>query len=120
MYIPEYRKMDIETRRKIYESYYRIINDMNINKDIRNNIKGVLFENKNKVFVLKVYRPQELDDLRLSYFPIESTKIGKNSKTSIPFRIDTVKPFTFNVIDGNVYSEFVIDGNEDSDIVIEL
>ncbi|MFA5586750.1 MAG: hypothetical protein WDA02_09545 [Saccharofermentanales bacterium] len=120
MYIPEYRKIDLDTRKLIYKSYYEIINNLDINKDIRDDIKGILYENQNKTYVLKIYRPQELDDIRLTYFPIESIKIGKNSKTSIPFRIDTVKPFTFNVIDGNLYSDLVIDSNEESDNVIKL
>lgn len=117
-YVIDYTKMDIETRRKIYESYYRIINDLDINNDLRDDITGVLFENSNNVFVLKIYNPQEVKDKRLSYSPVESTILGKNKKTTVPFRVDSVRPIQFDVIDDNVYSNFVIDDNFMSDAVI--
>lgn len=119
MYIDDYRKLDVETRRKIYESYYKILNDLDINSNLRNSITGILFENINNVFTLKIYNPQEIVDKRLLYIPVESTLLGKNKKTSVPYKIDTVRPIKFDVIDENIYTSLLIDENIESSYVID-
>lgn len=119
MYIEGYRELDIETRRKVYQSYYRIINDLDVNEELRNKITGFLFENENESMVLKIYNPQDIQDTRLLYNPIESTKIGKNNKTTIPFKIESIRPITFDVIDENLFSSFCFSSNKYSDTVIQ-
>ena len=117
-YVNGYKTINIEIRRKIYESYYEIINDLDINRELRDKITGILFENSNNVYVLKIYNPQDIKDKRLSYSPVESTMLGKNKKTTVPFRVDSVRPIQFDVIDDNIYSDFVIDDNLAIDLVI--
>lgn len=116
-YITDYKRISIEIRKKIYKSYYEIINNLDINIELRDKITGVLFENNN-VYVLKIYNPQDIKDTRLSYEPVESTMLGKNKKTTVPFRVDSVRPIQFDVIDDNIYSDFVIDDNLSLDLVI--
>lgn len=117
-YMTNYKNLNIEIRKKIYNSYYEIINNLDLNSVLREKLTGILFENINNVFVLKIYNPQDIKDPRLSYYPVESTILGKNKKTTIPFRIDTIRPIQFDVIDENIYSDFIFDENIDTDNVI--
>jgi len=123
MYDSDYRKLNISVRKKIYRAYANIINSLNMNSELRNKITGILYENNNNKFVLNLYRPFDGQDNRLTYQPLEITQIGKNSKTTIPFKlldIDTVKASTeFDLIDFNMYGIYLIDSNVIGNIVFD-
>jgi hypothetical protein len=109
MYVSDYRKLDNQTIKKVYNSYYKVINDLDINQSFRLVFTGILYENENNVFALKIYNPFNVVDNRLLYKPIELVRIGKNKKTSIPFSVtDSTSKLKFNVIDPNVYSEEIV------------
>jgi len=118
LYSNDYSKLNIDLRRYVYNSYYEIINNLVINENLRNELTGALFENINNTFVLKIYNPQDIKDNRLTYLPSEAIRIGKNKKTSFPFRVDSIRTFNYNVIDANIYTSFIFDANKDNDTVI--
>lgn len=120
MYVSDYRKLDNQTIKKIYNSYYEIINNLNMNDYLKFNFSGILYENSKNVFVLKVYNPFNIIDPRFTYIPIELTRIGKNKKTSIPFIVDYFSnKLRFNVIDPNVYSAEIINVLISDDVVVD-
>lgn len=120
MYVGDYRKLDLKTRRNIYKAYYNIIDKMSINSVMRSKFTGFLFENESNRLVVKIYDPTNIKDDRLTYVPIELVKIGKNKKTTIPYKVDSVTfGVQFNVIDENKYSTLVIDENVESNVVID-
>jgi len=120
MYVGDYRKLDLKTRRNIYKAYYGIIDKLSINTTLRAKFTGFVFENDSNRFVIKIYDPINIEDGRLTYDPIELVKIGKNKKTTIPYKVDSVKfGIQFNLIDENVYSIDVIDENVESNLVID-
>jgi hypothetical protein len=119
MFTADYRKLDIETRKKIYNAYYHIFNDSAVNDILRTKISGILYENDNEVFALKIYHPASVTDTRLLYDPIELTIMGKNKKNSIPYNVTGFENnIPYNVIDENVINSLVIDENVSSDIVL--
>lgn len=122
MYDGDYRKLNIDIRKKIYNSYINIINELNMNSTLRDKISGILYENDDNKFVLNLYRPFDGQDNRLVYEPLEVTKIGKNRKTTIPFKLldlDSVLTAEFDIIDFNVYGIYVIDANVLGNIVFD-
>jgi hypothetical protein len=86
--IADYRKLDINIIKNVYESYYHILDDLDINLKMRGIMTGVLFENINNDFVLKVFNPGITTDQRFLYEPVELVRIGKDRKTSIPFKVN--------------------------------
>lgn len=115
MYDSDYRKLNINIRKKVYRAYHTLINELNMNEPIRNLISGTLYENDNNKFVLNLYSPFDGQDNRLTYQPIEITKIGKNRKSTIPFKLIDIRTLRtsqeFDVLDGNIYSIYVVDPN---------
>lgn len=115
MYDSDYRKLNISVRKKVYEAYMGLINELNMNQVIRDKITGILYENDNSKFVLNLYSPFNGQDNRLMYEPVEITQIGRNRKTTIPFKLLDRESITtsseFDVIDFNVYGIYVIDSN---------
>lgn len=104
-----YRKLNEQQRKNIYYAYSFIIQNIDINSHIRSYITGILYENENKVFTLKIYKPSEITDSRLTYIPTEIVKIGINNKTTIPIKIfNTIKIDKsldeWNVLDINLYN----------------
>jgi len=87
----EYNKLPIETRKNIYNAYGEIINQAEYNQEFRLLLSGLIFENSNKIMVLKIFDPADFVDDRLLYEPIEIVRIGKDRKTTIPVPI---KEFT--------------------------
>jgi len=116
----EYRKHHIQIQKKIYNAYAEIINQNQINQEIRLLISGIIFENHNKIMVLKVFDPADFIDERLLYEPIEIVRIGKDRKTTIPV---TIKEFTkgiaADVIDSNIYSVYLFDPRIEDVLVID-
>lgn len=122
MYVPDYRYLNDQQRKNIYNAYANIIEKLAMNEEIRDVITGIIFENENNVFTLKIYRPSEIEDERLTYAPIEIVKIGVNNKTTIPIKVlntDKTLRITFNLLDANIFSENVLDSNVGSDIVLD-
>jgi len=106
----EYKKHKIQIQKKIYNAYAEIINQRNDNQELRLLITGLIFENNNKIMVLKVFDPADFIDDRLLYEPIEIVRIGKDKKTSIPVSIkEFSKGIAADVIDENIYSVYLFD-----------
>ena len=106
----EYRKHTIQIQKKVYNAYAEIINLQNDNQELRLKITGLIFENDNKIMVLKVFDPADFIDDRLLYEPIEIVRIGKDRKTSIPITIkEFEKGISADEIDANVYSVYLFD-----------
>lgn len=91
MYVDDYRRLNDQQRKNIYNAYANVIEKLDLNQSIRNNITGIIFENYKHVFTFKVYRPSDITDNRLTYSPIEIVKIGVNNKTTIPIKIEDIK-----------------------------
>jgi hypothetical protein len=120
MYVSDYRKLDEQTRKKIYNAYYNIIMNSPVSTNLTQGLTGILFENENKVFVLKIFNPVNPNDKRLLYQPVQIMRIGIDRKTSIPFKItDYSNQIPFNVIDENVYSDELFDMDKISDVVVD-
>ena len=122
MYVPDYRRLNDQQRKNIYNAYANVIEKLELNQDIRNDITGIIFENEKCVFTFKVYKPSNINDKRLTYEPIEIVKIGVNNKTTIPIKIlniNNIPRLNFNVINSNVFGEIVFDSSVDSDIVLD-
>ena len=103
MYVEDYRKLGIQTRKNIYRAYIDIFENLSLNQEIRESITGMIFENEKKVFTFKLYYPTNFIDERLLYQPIEINRIGKNKKTSIPVKVyGTTSGYNFNLIDSQV------------------
>jgi hypothetical protein len=121
----QFRKLGVQIKKNIYKTYAGIFENLVDNQHIRDILTGIFFENENNVFTLKLYRPANFIDKRLTYVPIEITKIGKNRKTSIPVRVynlttgDDFNVLDFNIYDDGIYdsdiyfSELIFDSNED-------
>jgi hypothetical protein len=110
MYVDDYRRLGVQTRKNIYRAYAGIFENLDINQEIRDSLTGILFENENSVFTLKIYRPANYQDERLLYEPIEINRIGTNRKTSIPVKVYGITSgLIFNVIDSQVYDVDVYD-----------
>lgn len=120
MYISDYRKLNIDIRKKIYNAYANIIDNLDINENIRDKITGIVFENENNVYAFKLYKPANFQDERLLYKPIEIMKIGKNKKTTIPVKTHGITSgFGFNLIDSEIYDVDIYESNIwDSEIVL--
>jgi len=116
----DYRKLQIELRKNIYNTYAEIINQAEYNQEIRMLITGLIFENDKKIMVLKVFDPADFIDERLLYEPIEIVRIGKDRKTSIPVPIlEFTKGLTGDVIDENIYSVYLFNPNIYNVLVID-
>ena len=106
----EYRKYTVQTQKNIYNAYAEIINKQQDNQELRLTITGLIFENSNKIMVLKIFDPADFIDDRLLYEPIEIVRIGKDRKTSIPVTIKHFeKGLAADVIDANIYSVYLFD-----------
>lgn len=121
MYISDYRKLNIEIRKRIYNAYINVIDSLTIDEEIRDKITGMVYENENNVYTFKLYSPTNFQDDRLLYKPIEIMKIGKNRKTGIPVNVYGITSgFNFNLIDCEIYDVDVYDSDIwDSDIVFD-
>jgi hypothetical protein len=121
MYIGDYRKLNIDVRKKIYNAYVNIIDNLDINNNVRNKISGMIYENENFVYTFKLYNPANYQDNRLIYEPIEIMKIGKNKKTGIPVKTYGLSSgYNFNLIDSDIYDTDVYESNIiDSEIVFD-
>jgi len=106
----EYRKHTTQIQKKVYNAYAEIINLQNDNQELRLEITGLIFENDNKIMVLKIFDPADFIDDRLLYEPIEIVRIGKDRKTSIPITIkEFEKGIAADEIDANIYSVYLFD-----------
>jgi len=114
-----YNKLDIETKRKIYNSYYEIVNNLDL-LNLKEKITGVFYENYKNRYTLKIYNPLDINDDRLLYEPVEITKIGKNNKTTIPVDIEELENIQYDTVDSNEFDVIVIDSNIDDDNPILL
>ena len=121
MYISDYRKLNIEVRKRIYNAYINVIDSLTLNEEIRDKISGMVYENENNVYTFKLYSPANFQDDRLLYKPIEIMKIGKNKKTGIPINVYGITSgLNFNLIDCEVYDVDLYDSEIwDSDIVFD-
>ena len=114
MYVDDYRKLTIQTRKHIYRAYAGIFENLSLNQLIRNHLTGIIFENENNVFTFKLYNPANFQDPRLLYQPTEINRIGKNKKTSIPVKVyGVVSSTNFNLIDSQEYDIDVFSSDSD-------
>lgn len=122
MYVIDYRRLNDQQRKNIYNAYANIIEKLDMNQNIRNVVTGIIFENENKVFTLKIYRPSDTIDRRLTYEPIEIVKIGVNNKSTIPIKvidINKVPRLDFNTLDSNIFSLIVFNSNFEGELVFD-
>lgn len=121
MYIDDYRKLNIGIRKKIYNAYISIIDNLDINENVRNKLTGMIYENENIVYTFKLYNPANFQDNRLMYEPIEIMKIGKNRKTSIPVKVyGLTSGYNFNLIDSEIFDVDIYESNIiDNNIVFD-
>lgn len=116
----EYRKLNIQTQRSVYNAYAELINSESYNQDLRLVITGLIFENKRNIMVLKVFSPADYVDERMTYEPVEIVRIGKDKKTSIPIPItEFTKGIAADEINANIYSVYLFDPNVEDVLVID-
>lgn len=114
----EYRKHHSHIQKSIYNAYAEIVNTGG-DQGVRQLVTGLIFENENKIMVLKIFDPADFIDDRLLYEPIEIVRIGKDKKTSIPISIlDFTKGLAADVIDANIYSVYLFDPRIYAELVI--
>ena len=120
LYIDDYRSVNDQQRMYIYSAYSYIIKKLDLNSQIRDIITGIIYENENKVFTLKIYRPNTIVDKRLTYVPIEIVKIGVNNKTTIPVKLvisEDDDSWNFNLIDPNLDGFELFDSIDSFDVI---
>lgn len=86
----DYKKIDLLTQRRIYNAYADIISKDEVNAVLRTIISGLIYENENNIMVLKIFNPNNINDVRLTYEPYEIVTIGTDNKTSVPIIIENI------------------------------